>query len=177
MSRAHWLTAAVALCVVSGVAAVAYAAGRATSEVPEVIRAQRFELVDARGRTRGSLGLPGLRLRGPQGKGGILLGVQGDGTPVFGVSDSEGRPRFSLEARTDGSVNLALYAGDPHVRAIFKLDSEGQPSIQLLDRDNVPRAVLGASVIGNVRAGARGKTPESSLVLLDADGRVIWRVP
>ena len=218
--RAKWIVVVLGVCAVVTAVAMAYAAGRATSEVPEVIRAHRFELVDmegtawavlgfnalgnpevqfldaagevsapeviraqkfevvdARGSNRASLGLRGLRLTGPDGKGRIGLVVQGDGTPVVGISDNKGRPRFGLEARPDGSVNLALHAGDPHVRAILRLDSEGQPSLQLLDRENVPRAVLGASVIGRVRAGATGKTPESSLVLLDENGEVVWKAP
>ena len=66
--RLKWAIVVVALCVVVTVAAVAYAAGKA-SDVPEVIRAQRFEVVDAEGRIRALLrvkgGVPELAL-GPR---------------------------------------------------------------------------------------------------------------
>ena len=61
--RAKWAIAIVVVCLVVMVAAIAYAAGRASAPeaapdaVAEVIRAQRFELVDAEGKVRGALGM------------------------------------------------------------------------------------------------------------------------
>jgi len=50
--RAKWVVVVVAVCLVVTVAAIAYAAGKTSA--PAVIRAQRFEVVDAEGRARRS---------------------------------------------------------------------------------------------------------------------------
>ena len=55
--RPKWAMVTVAVCVVVTVVAVAYAAAKATADVPEVIRAQRFELVDEEGEVRAVLAL------------------------------------------------------------------------------------------------------------------------
>jgi hypothetical protein len=55
--RLKWVVVLVALCVIVTVAAVAYAAGKATADVPEVIRAHRFELLDNEGKVRAVLAL------------------------------------------------------------------------------------------------------------------------
>ena len=57
MKRSRWAVVVVAVCLVVTVAAVAYAAGKATAvPVQEVVRARRFEVVDSAGKVVADLG-------------------------------------------------------------------------------------------------------------------------
>ena len=40
-----------------------------------------------------------------------------------------------------------------------------------------PRAVLGSTSLELIKTGTIEKRPESSLVLFDKDGKVIWQTP
>ena len=95
MSRGRWSAVVVAVCLVVTVAAMAYAAGQAKTAAPKVVRAQRFELVDAEGRVR------------------AMLGLLPDGSPSMVLYDEKGKaipyPRMSLAQRLS---NLRLLYGD-----------------------------------------------------------------
>ena len=90
--RAKWVIVILAVCLVVTVAAIAYAAGKTSA--PEVIQAQRFELVDAEGSVLASLGetggTPTLSLfeKGRSSAGLMLLG---SGVPGLRLFDQKGR--------------------------------------------------------------------------------------
>jgi len=136
MRRGKWAVLVVAVCLVVIVAAVVYAAGKAKAvPVQEVVRAKRFELVDAEGRVRGAL---------------ELVGVE---------------PR------------LVLYDEKSRQRAKLLLGPDGSPTLVLRDEKGNLRVILGAGVLETIRTGAREKRPESSLLLNDSEGKVIWQAP
>ncbi len=145
--RLKWAILVVALCVVVTVAAVAYAAGKATGEVPEVIRAKRFELVDADGRVRAALGL-------------------GRGQPVLAFADTGGKARVLLALSDDGTPGLGLADGDGEVRAVLRVRGDGSPSLELREEHEQTRATLEVSGDG-----------DAMLRLFDKDGEAIWSAP
>ena len=68
----RWMIVVVAVCLMVAVVAIAWAAGK--TPAPEVIQAQRFELVDAEGKVWGEMSMgargrsPGLRLYDEKGE-------------------------------------------------------------------------------------------------------------
>jgi hypothetical protein len=50
-------------------------------------------------------------------------------------------------------------------------------SLEISDDGEIPRAILGSTSIEIVKTGTVEKRPESSLVLFDKGGKVIWRAP
>ena len=62
-------------------------------------------------------------------------------------------------------------------RVELGVDSNGSPSLTLFDKNGQPRAILGAMADEDPAGGPPIKLPESTLTLLDGDGKVIWRAP
>lgn len=137
MGKGKWAVLTLAACVVVTVAAVACAPGRARTEAPEVIRAQRFELVDGEGRVRGALevGLP------------------------------------------DDSPGLILLDDKGELRAGLGLLPDGGPRLELSDEKSQTRAAVGVTDLEATATGEARRTAESSVVLFDREGKVIWRAP
>jgi len=63
------------------------------------------------------------------------------------------------------------------VRAGLNVAEDGQPRLGLHDAAQQPRAVLGATSLETVKAAKAIMRPESSLVLFDKDGNVMWKTP
>ena len=63
------------------------------------------------------------------------------------------------------------------LRAMLSMMPDGRPVLSLHDKDGRIRAVLGATELEAIRTGESTKTAESSLVLFDKDGKVMWRAP
>jgi hypothetical protein len=193
-------------CAVLAAMAVAYAAGQAKAAAPKVVRAQRFEVVDAEGRVRGEIGLgtdghtPGLMFCNDKGKVCAMLVVSPDGSSSLMLSDakggtrgalmvgSDGRPnlwlydgnakgklRAALSVGSDGQPSLGLYDAKGELRAALGTDSGGRPSLGLADEQGKPRAVLGALALKTIGTGAVEQRAESSLVLFDKEGKVLWQ--
>jgi hypothetical protein len=161
--RLKWAVVVVALCVVVTVAAVAYAAGKA-SDVPEVIRAQRFELVDEEGTVHAALGL-GRRVEAGAGGDGLL-----GGRPVLEMYDPDGRTRVQLFAGRRGPgldllhktgwkpgvavrVDKGIEEGDGHGNLVLTYEGDG------------------------TRAGVHVNEGGARLELRDHDGRTVWSRP
>ncbi len=114
----------VSICVVAA-AAAAFAAGKAAA--PEVVQAQRFELVDAEGEVRARLSVaptigPGLFLYDDRGEVRARLRLTRDGCPTLELWDEDGR----------GGV--AVFVG-----------TEDNPAVMLRTSGGVARAALSAS--------------------------------
>jgi len=91
-------------------------------DVPDVIRAKAFLLVDDEGTTRGSLsvdvdGTAGVRFFDAQGKARAVLDVDASGTPYLGLLDAQGEPRAGIAAHSDGTSYLILC--DAQGRVLF----------------------------------------------------------
>ena len=113
MSRPKWAIV-LAVVVVLGAIGAAYAAGQTKATAPKVVRAQRFELVDAEGRVRGALafspdGSPALVFTGAEGKSAAALGVLTGSRPNLMLADKKGKPRAVLTLLTDGTPAFVLW--------------------------------------------------------------------
>ena len=116
--------------------------------VAEVVRARRFEMVDAAGKARAVLsvlpdGRTGLLLVDAGGKGRVILRLHSDGTPVLALYDAAGKERASLSLLPDGSPALGFHDAAGKTRAALSVRPDGT----------------------------------STLVLADAAGKVIWKAP
>ena len=85
--------------------------------VPDVLRAGRFEVVDAAGKVRASLG----------------LGT--DGTPLLAVYDAAGKARAGMTVLPDGSPALGLRDAAGKRRAVMMVDRDGSPALDLRDAE------------------------------------------
>jgi hypothetical protein len=111
MTRARWMSVVVAAGLAASVLALSCAAG--TGPSPEVLRAQRFELVDSSGDVRGVLSLgdkacPRLALFDENGNARVRLMLCLDGTPVLSLYDESGRGGVALVAGAEGSPGMSL---------------------------------------------------------------------
>ena len=90
------------------------------------------------------------------------------------------QPSLSISSNKGGHIhlegnNIDLYDGS--VRRIgLSADTEGA-SINLLDKNRRTRATLGSTSLTGIKTGTVTTTTESSLVLFDKSGKVIWRTP
>jgi hypothetical protein len=159
VTRAKWAILVAAVCLVVTVAAVAYAAGQAKTATPKVVRAQKFEVVDAQGRVRATLGL------------------LPDGSPSLELTDEQGKTRAQLSLYSDGSPYLGLQDAKLKTRAELSLDSGGRPSLALSDEQGKTRATMGTTSPETTHTGATEQNAEFSLVLFDKQGKVLWQAP
>jgi hypothetical protein len=116
MTRGRWMSVVVTACLAATVLVLSYAAGKGSS--PEVVRAQRFELVDSAGNVRGLLSLgdracPRLVLFDEEGDARARLMLHLDGTPMLSLYDQKGT----------GGVALMVEEGGP--RGLHLRDKEG----------------------------------------------------
>jgi len=140
-------------------------------KTPEkVISAQEFRLVNASGKTRatlvvGALGGVTLNFLDVENKSRAVLGLSANGSPSLKLSNGG-----ALELRDERD----------RVRSKIVMLSDGSPSIRLFDEVGNSRAIIGSINLENpetARIGSLEKRPESSLVLLDKDKKVVWSAP
>ena len=147
MSRGKWAVV-LAACIVLAAVAAAYAAGQAKMSAPEVIRAQRFEVVDAEGKVQ------------------AVLGLRRDGGATLDLSDAKGLKRATLTLLPDpGGPILVLSDARGEIRATLTVQ-QGGPSLTMRDAKGEERATL------EVR---RDGSP--NMALRDADCKVMWEAP
>jgi len=159
----------------------------AQDEVPRVIEAQEFRVVDDEGRVRVRLGfgtvgdegyLEETRLLFFDEKGepriqirdyarGPFIQIQESGSGASAFLEIGPKPRFGMW-NTQGGVGS---------RINLSFSNEGIPKIELLDQDNKIRAVLGTTELKNTSTGSTEIRAPSSLVLFDEEGKVAWSAP
>ncbi len=80
------------------------------NDVPKVIMAEKFMVVDGSGNKRAIVGIlhgePSLILYGHDGKERMSLRLNAEGDPSLELFDREGRVRAVLELAADGSPSL-----------------------------------------------------------------------
>ena len=116
--------------------------------VPEVLQAQRFEVVDAAGVVRAQLSLleggrPSLTLMDTAGKPRAWMFLNADGqprlvltdTPLFALADAQDELRTVLRLADDGSPIFELNDGTGAARTVMQLLSDGTPVILLTDTE------------------------------------------
>jgi hypothetical protein len=143
----------------------------------DVVKAKQFILVDVNDKTRAELSVtamgPVLGLFDKKGIARAILSVPEDG-PGLSLSNENGKIRAILSVPEDGPM-LYLYdeSGKAHTGLVMFKDGS---SLNLSDKNGKTRATLGRSQTTT----PDGKTityPESSLLLFDPNGNVIWMAP
>jgi hypothetical protein len=143
-------------------------------EVPAVVQAQRFELVDSTGMVRGIFGMeptgPMLRLVDPSGQIRLVLQQTTEGTYAIGINDPDGTPRFGVGTtpREGGFVGLNVRDAKGAIRSrLFASDDGTQTGFQVQD----PPAKLRAEMSLDSREDRVG------LQVRDATGTLLWQAP
>ncbi len=96
----------------------------------------------------------------------------GLGLIIYGKDDY---PRVKLNSFSEGH-SLRLFDKKANLRFLLTSDSDG-PSLSFFDKDGQKRATLGSTSLETTRTGAVTKRAESSLVLFDKKGKVLWSTP
>jgi hypothetical protein len=169
----------------------------AAEDIPKVIVAREFRLVDEQGRPRGwfainSLGASRVALSGDDGEPRAVLGVMRDGSAAgLTLTHSSGQMAAGLVAGPlRGAVGLVMSDERGRPKASLGLDPKGEPVLGFSDKDGKPCL----SLAGGASEGPRGLSAKDnkgrlrfslalgpslppSLVLWDGDGEVFWHTP
>jgi len=154
--------------------------GQGKGPTTNIIKAQRFELVDAQGKacavlSRRADGTPQLVLLDKKGSVsfGLELGPKGHPTMTF---TGEGAGQAVLAVWPDKTPGLVLSDKQGNVRGTFRLSPAGKPALIFADEKGNPRAVLGRVSPETIAARVPSR-PVASLVLYDQKRNVIWKTP
>ena len=145
----------------------------------KLIEAEEFRLVEKDGKPCGRFqvdknGRPGVFLFDKHGEVRAVLGVLPNGSPHLALSDRRGEVRVTLAIFSDERSALVLSDGDRTPRVSLTVQSDGAPSLGLSDREGKTRAVFGVAPADLTRVRHRS---ESSVALLDQEGKVLWSAP
>ena len=179
--------------------------GQATPpKAPKVVEADEFLLRDAKGNVRAMLGFRGgaplLSFYDEEQTLRIGLGFTTDGLPTVTILSKSGNIRSSLTVlandttalhlydrtekahavlavEADGTPSFSLFGKDKEGTVILGVDSGGVSGLTLSDKSGITRAVLGSISLETEGTGVIEKRPESSLVLFDKAGKVLWSAP
>jgi hypothetical protein len=196
MRRYQAALAVVTVIAVAGLAGNPLLVG--AEKMPEVIQAKSFAVVDDDGKVRAVLGSSGddvglaftdrARIRR------IVLSTSGDGASLiladkarklravlatFGddasliLSDKAVKPRARLAGYGAG---LKVFDEAGRVRAALATSGD-EVTLGLIDKAGKVRAALGTDDVENSATGSTEHRAASSLVLLNAQGRVLWEAP
>jgi hypothetical protein len=102
-----------------------------------VVRAQRFELVDAQGTVRAQLGVLerdviGLAVLEPGGQPRAVIGLESDGTAGVLVADPSGQPRVGLGVDRNSSAGLRLHTAQGNSTTL-SAEPDGSSGLTLAD--------------------------------------------
>jgi len=158
MSERRSLIGLAVVCLLVAVGAVGYGAGKA-SDVPEVIRAQRFEVVDGEGRTRAA------------------LGCQEDGGASLVFTGKDGHLWATLGAARDGTSGLILYDGAGHERAVLGRSAEGESTLLLVGQEGTGSAGLavGADSLPSLELDGEGGKGRAVLTWPRKSGHIVMQ--
>jgi hypothetical protein len=115
------------------------------------VKAQKFSLQDARGKTRAMLfsrnSQAMLVLADQDQEPRLTLVVAADGTPTLDLSDNGDKVRARLSVNKEGSSQLGLYAKEGNrPRALFTVSgADGSPRLGLTDGNQLLRIAIGAA--------------------------------
>jgi hypothetical protein len=102
--------------------------------VADVVKARSFEVVDASGKMRATLGM-------------------GGGTVALGLADARGDMRAALTVVSDGTVSLSLFDAPYQTRAHLSMAPEKSVGLVLCDVKGKQRAFLGLVADGTPTLG------------------------
>jgi len=73
--------------------------------------------------------------------------------------------------------NFARNDAQRRIRLGLDESPTGRPALQIYDEAGMLRTTLGSAALQAVRTGATTQTAESSLVLFEREGKVLWQAP
>ena len=132
MGRARLVVVIAVVCAVVTAAAIAYGAGKVSA--PEVMRAQRFELLDSEGKVKAVLGMGrhgpivgGLKIVDLDGntifeEGAVVVSGGGVELPYLVLMDEEGRTR--VEVTFDEVGDPAIRMTDGQGKVVFAVPAK-----------------------------------------------------
>ena len=179
--------------VALGVIAAVLLMGQATQgKVAKVIEAEKFVLRDPVGNVAARLELfaDSAHLTFVDKKKRVLSSFRNDGFhivdpdreiltamgPGLLTLNSIGVGGLTISSDPDFGLSMVLHDKKTS-RATLGLTPEGLPTLTLYDKDGTIRAELGSISLVTTRTGGVEQRPESSLVLFDKAGKVIWSAP
>jgi hypothetical protein len=137
--------------------------------------AEPFLMMTGKERTEvmlGTEGGPALKLSDQEGKVRSVIALD-----HLGLLDQEGKARSFFGLGPHGEPALALFDQEGKARMAINLGTKGEPALTLADQEERERAMLGSAELKRVMTGSTERTAESSLVLFDKEGRVIFQAP
>jgi hypothetical protein len=175
------LLGTLALLAVTGLGLLG-AAERKELEAAEEIRARSFVLVNQQGEVLARLGSlpqggPGLGIYDQGRKNRLLLAAEPDGSSGLRLFGRDGQGSIMLAVGANGAPSLRLLDHNWRVRASLATWPDGSPYLELADKDGQARAILGYTELVAMPAGTIERRPGSSLVFLNGQGEVLWRMP
>ncbi len=102
--------------------------------------------------------------------------VDSDGASLV-LSDTNTHEAIALAQSRSLGIGLALSDKNRKLRAGILMDSDGVPNVILNDEHGTLRAVLGGFKTEGTAIGKIRTRTESSLILFDKDGKVMWSAP
>ena len=128
----------------------------AKSDFQKVVRAEKFELVDERGRHRGS------------------FYTAGDWATTFIIRREDSDSKIMMLAGPD-SASLSIFNQGSH-GMLLKSDDNGV-RIELRDKDGNTRLVIGRTELKNTKTGSTEIRSIGSIVIFNEKGKVVYSVP
>ena len=108
-----------------------------------------------------------------------------NGSPTLELQDATGDDQAGPQFATLDGSGLLIHTGLAYLRgtkgkklrAHLGLNEQGNAALTLWDKNKKSRAVLGATSLQTIKTEEVTMRPESSLVLFDKDGKVMWQAP
>lgn len=146
----------------------------------DMVKSHSIDIIDSQGNTIMHLGKDlndtvGIELYDKNFNLRSGLFLSREGFPMLALYGSHGKTGASLGV-TDDVPSLGLYDSHGKYRAIFNLVNDA-PSLDLYDSHEKIRASIGDTTLETFKTGATTETGESSIVLFDRKGKVMWKVP
>ncbi|MCP4200939.1 MAG: hypothetical protein GY769_03295 [bacterium] len=169
----------VGFAVVVVAMAVALIGAAKPEEIPEMIEARMFRVIDEKGSPRAQMDANGLRYADENGKTRAQMNADG-----FVNVDENGKTRAQMNA--DGFVNVDEN-GKPRAamtaNGLSYADENGKTRAQMnadgfvyADETGKHRAQFGVVEVVTPKTGEESRYP-AGMALFDANGKVIWEAP
>lgn len=151
----------------------------AQGELPEVIKARSFEVVDGDGKTRVTISEHRLQMEDDYGQRVMLSMLLGPTITLVSGSNMAGMSTDSLQiVNGDAFTSAGIQSGALAVQGVGNQRAFlfGNRLI-LTDSTGRDRAILGTAELKDTRTGSTEISAPSSLVLFDEEGKGVWSAP
>jgi hypothetical protein len=131
----------IAALFAAGLAARSVSA-RQNPEIPKLLQAQEFRLVDKDGAARATMALqpdgsPYISLSDKMNNRRIVLRIRPDGGAVLSINDPDGKNRIALDTLPDGSATVSATGKNGKSGAGLLVPADGNPMVVVKDKDGM----------------------------------------